>query len=97
MVQKETCQPDDTIIMANIWRMSSDGQIPITVTTKAGVTYTGLPTSMIAETGTGPALYMRGKGTADNNWQQRHAVIPLSSIDSLTFETVKGLLDNLVK
>jgi hypothetical protein len=99
MVEKETCQPDNTIVIENIIRVSKDHEILVTIETLRGKVYTGYVLSQVpffvATVGV-PALYMR-LAIEGSQLHERHAIIPVSNIDSLTFATEKGFLDNLIK
>lgn len=98
-LRKITCQPDDTVFSENLVELSREHKIPVTVKTLHGDIYTGILMSTIpfyvATEGT-LALYMRLE-IEGSQLHERHAVIPVSSIDSMTFATEKGFLDNLVK
>lgn len=96
-VAKETHQVDNSVIAENIVIMSREHGIPVTIETLGGKVYTGIVMSRFcAVTGDVSAFYMR-LAIEGSQMHERHAVIPIASIDSLTFETEKGLLDNLVK
>lgn len=98
-LEKEMCQPDGTVILENLISLSRDYGIPVTIKTGQGDVYTGKLLSSVpfcAATVGVPALYIR-LDIEGSQLHESHAVIPVSSIDSLTFATEKGLLDNLVK
>lgn len=98
-LKKEQCQVDDTVIQENLVKMSREHGILVTIRTLKGDYFYGTLMCIIpfnaATTGV-PALYLQ-RVIEDSDGNQRHAVIPVSSIDSITFATEKGLLDNLVK
>lgn len=96
-LKKETCQVDGTVILENLISLSRDYGISVTIKTTQGDVYTGKLLSVVSfNAATVPALYMR-LDIEGSQLHESHAVIPVSSIDSLTFATEKGLLDNLVK
>jgi len=98
-LQRETCQVENSVILENLIVMSRDHGIPVTVKTRQGDVYTGKLMAdvpcYVATVGT-IALYIRCviEGSEEH---ESHAVIPVSSIDSMTFCTKKGFLDNLVE
>ncbi len=95
-LQRESCQVDDTVILENLIKLSRDHGIEVTIKTLQGDVYIGkllADVSFNAATVGVPALYIRR--VIEGN--EKHAVIPVSSIDSLTFVAEKGFLDNLVE
>ena len=85
MVKKEIGQPDHTIMRENLLAMSRDGNIKITVVTKAGQSYDGILKTIfdIWPVGTGgcSALYLRQEFP---NAQEFHSCIPMENIDSIS-------------
>jgi hypothetical protein len=95
-LQREQEQVDDTVIPENLIKLSRDHGIEVTIKTLQGGVITGRVMARVsfnAATVGVPALYIRR--TIEDH--ERHAIVPVSSIDSLTFDTEKGFLDNLVK
>jgi len=94
-IQKKVCQIP-VVIWENIVDLSVENNIPITVTTKAGQTYTGIvqkPFELCHVGGSGGmGLFLSKKG----NESESHACIPYGSIDSISFETPSGMLDDLI-
>ncbi len=90
MVEKETCQCDDTLIIENIVRMSRENDIEVEVLMHSGNVVKG-----IVKAGHGyPVhnIYVR----MSSNEGDTHHWINLSEVQTITWTTEKGFLDNLI-
>lgn len=94
MIQREVCQLEDTITLANLVKMSREHNIALTVCV-GGREHTGFIKGA-AYMGQVPMLYMRYPDTDDPE-KERHVLIDLNSITDCFFTTDKGFLDNLIE
>lgn len=96
-IQKEVCQIP-VVIWANIMAMSVENNIPVTIVTKAGQTYTGIirkPFELYRVGISGSEGVFLSKQYAEKG-TEFHACIPYASIDSISFTTEAGMLDELI-
>lgn len=93
--QKETNQIP-VIIEENLLKISSVYRIPVRVITKAGEHHTGIwerPAELFrVGTGATQGIYLRFVGDR----KETHTIIPSDSVDSISFVTELGFLDDLV-
>lgn len=97
MVQKEACQVDNTVIIENIIRMSRDHGIRIYVDFALHDnerSLNGILKDVVIIHGI-PVLYL-GQVMSGKDDIETHALIPVSRIEAISFETEKGFLDNLI-
>lgn len=97
MIQKETNQPDNTVVIENLITMSRDHQIMIRVDFRLNDherRLVGILKDVVMVHNI-PLLYL-GRVVSGKDGIETHALIPVSTIESITFETEKGYLDNLM-
>lgn len=98
MLQKETGQMEDTIIMDNIVRLSSEHNVPLSIETKTGKVCTGILKALMpigAGITTSWMFYLR-RDDAENPKKEVHSMVALSDVSAIEFVTEKGFLDNLI-
>ena len=97
MLQREVCQVDDTVIIENIIRMSREHGIRINVEFNLHDNERSLNGILkdIVNVHSVPMLYL-GRVMTGKDSVETHALIPVSRIEAITFETQNGFLDNLI-
>ena len=97
-VQRETNQPEGTIMLENILRISQDQNIPLTILTKSGGAYTGIVIIGTKSVGfVSVNAFLLKSDEVKSVLNKYYSFIRYSEVEAITFKADKGMFDDMLK